>query len=245
MRRVELGELSAVIAGGTDRDGGGQGPVVVLLHGYGAPGDDLVPLFRVLDVPSDVRFVFPAAPLVLDPRVPPALSGRAWWPLDIEELVGIVACGEIESIQRMDPPGMDRARASIESLLASIPEALSAEPSSIVLGGFSQGAMLSVEVALASAVPLAGLVVLSGTLVRKSVWTSRAAARSGLPVLQSHGRSDPIVPFDNAEALRDVLIEGGLSVEWLPFNGAHGIPDSAVERLAAFIRRVTASPSKR
>ena len=59
MRQLKLGTLTAHVTGGTDRDGGGAGPVVVLLHGYGAPGTDLVPLWRELAVPHEVRFVFP------------------------------------------------------------------------------------------------------------------------------------------------------------------------------------------
>ena len=63
MRMERWADLQVRIAGGNDRDGGGSGPVVVLMHGYGAPGDDLVALQRVLTVPRDVRFVFPEAPL--------------------------------------------------------------------------------------------------------------------------------------------------------------------------------------
>jgi phospholipase/carboxylesterase len=243
MRRIELGQLSAVVAGGPDRAGGGDGPVVVLLHGYGAPAEDLVPLFRVLDVPREVRFVFPAAPLVLDQGQPAAFAGRAWWPLDMVELTSIAASGSIERLQAMDPPGLPAACTLVEGFLDALATTLSAKPESIVLGGFSQGAMLAAEVVLSTARPFAGLVVLSGTLMRRPNWAARAPLRRGLPVLQSHGRSDPIVPFANAEALRDLLTEAGLEVEWLPSSGGHGIPDGAVERLAAFIRKTTAEPA--
>ena len=57
MRTLELGGLECRVVGGSDREGGGDGPVVVLLHGFGAPGDDLVPLWRVMDVPRGTRFV--------------------------------------------------------------------------------------------------------------------------------------------------------------------------------------------
>lgn len=243
MRRIELGELSAVVTGGPDRAGGGTGPVVVLLHGYGAPAEDLVPLFRVLSVPHAVRFVFPAAPIVLDDRGPAELAGRAWWPLDMLELQGIAQSRSIARLQVMDPKGLAEARAAVEGLLDAIPSALGGDPASVVLGGFSQGAMLATDVALSTARPLAGLAVLSGTLVRRAAWLAGAPARRGLPVLQSHGRSDPIVPFENAEALRDLLLGAGLDVEWLPSNGGHGIPDGVVERLGVFIQRVTGVPA--
>ena len=48
MRTTTLGQLTVHLTGGTDREGGGDGPLVVLLHGFGAPGTDLVPLWREL-----------------------------------------------------------------------------------------------------------------------------------------------------------------------------------------------------
>ena len=67
MREERLAGLQTVITGGTDGVGGGDGPVVVLLHGFGAPGAALVPLAGALPVPDGTRFVFPAAPLSLAP----------------------------------------------------------------------------------------------------------------------------------------------------------------------------------
>ena len=63
MRDETFGGLRVRLTGGPDRQGGGDGPLVVLMHGFGAPGNDLVPLARVLDVPREVRFAFPEAPL--------------------------------------------------------------------------------------------------------------------------------------------------------------------------------------
>ncbi len=87
MRRETLSGLSVTITGGTDREGGGDGPLVVLLHGFGAPGEDLVPLFRQLNVPSEVRFAFPAAPVDLRAKLGPGYAGgRAWWMIDTAAL---------------------------------------------------------------------------------------------------------------------------------------------------------------
>ena len=60
MRTTTLGQLTVHLTGGTDREGGGDGPLVVLLHGFGAPGTDLVPLWRELRAPPGTRFAFPA-----------------------------------------------------------------------------------------------------------------------------------------------------------------------------------------
>jgi phospholipase/carboxylesterase len=104
-----------------------------------------------------------------------------------------------------------------------------------VLGGFSQGAMLACDVALRSARAPAGLVLFSGAPVDVPSWRQLAPARKGLPVLMSHGRSDPILPFAGGEYLRDLLREAGLSVDFIEWNGGHGIPDGVLERLGPFL----------
>ncbi|MGH7282639.1 MAG: hypothetical protein ACRELY_14020, partial [Polyangiaceae bacterium] len=65
MKQRDFGGLRAILAGGTDREGGGDGSVLVLMHGFGAPGDDLVSLWRVIDAPRGTRFIFPEAPIAL------------------------------------------------------------------------------------------------------------------------------------------------------------------------------------
>jgi phospholipase/carboxylesterase len=107
------------------------------------------------------------------------------------------------------------------------------------MGGFSQGAMLATDVVLRENRDFAGLVVLSGTLLAASEWTPLMPKRKGFSVLQSHGRSDPILPFLVAEKLRDALTSAGASVEFMPFNGGHGIPDGVVNRLGSFVSDVT------
>ena len=109
----------------------------------------------------------------------------------------------------------------------------------LVVGGFSQGAMLSLDVALHTDRPLAGLVLLSGTLIARPEWEPRLPARRGLRVLQSHGRQDPLLPFSVAEQLRDLMAQNGLSVDFIPFHGAHQIPDKVLDRLGAFVGEVT------
>jgi phospholipase/carboxylesterase len=80
MREETIAGLHVRITGGDDREGGGDGPLVVLLHGFGAPGDDLVGLWRQLQVPRETRFVFPEATLALDAAL--FGTGRAWWMID-------------------------------------------------------------------------------------------------------------------------------------------------------------------
>jgi phospholipase/carboxylesterase len=234
MQQRKFGDLTVRLAGGTDREGGGDGPLCVLLHGFGAPGGDLVPLFRALTVPREVRFAFPAAPLVLDPSAPAEHAPRAWWMIDMLRLQSSIR-DEPEKLARQTPAGLDAARSAIEGMLDAFERELNAPREQIVLGGFSQGAMLACDVTLRSARPPAGLVLLSGAPICADDWQQLAPARKGLRVLQSHGRSDPVLPFHGGEWLRDFLQAAGLSVEWVPFGGGHGIPDGVLDRLGAFL----------
>jgi phospholipase/carboxylesterase len=234
MKTTKLGDLDARIAGGTDREGGGDGPVVVLLHGFGAPGDDLVPLWRVLAAPAGTRFVFPAAPVDLGRQY---MGGRAWWRIDVEERMRRQALGEERDLSEV-PDGLDAARGLVDAMLDDAERTLRPPPGKIVLGGFSQGAMLALDTALRSTRPLAGLVLLSGTHVAANEWAPRFETRRALPVFMSHGREDEILPFGVSDGLRALLVAQGLSVDWVPFRGGHGIPPSVVDGVGAFLRRV-------
>ena len=84
--------------------------------------------------------------------------------------------------------------------------------------------MLSCDVMLRTTQPYAGLIQLSGTLLALQEWAPLLQKRKGLPVFQSHGMQDEILPYVGAEALRDTLTHAGLSVEWHSFHGGHEIP---------------------
>jgi phospholipase/carboxylesterase len=229
MRELTLGGLRTRICGGTDREGGGTGPVVILMHGFGAPGTDLVPLWRELSVPHDVRFVFPEAPLELD------FGGRAWWPIDMARLQERFEKSGAERLIAEVPAGIAEARCAVLALLDALERELSLVPETTVIGGFSQGAMLATDVVLRSERPFGALAVLSGTLISHEEWLKLMPARRGLRVLQSHGRADPVLPFAIAERLRDELTAAGLSVQFVPFNAGHGIAAPVLDGLSQLV----------
>ncbi len=235
MRIETFGALRAVVTGGDDGDGSGDGPIVVLLHGFGAPGDDLVPFGRVVAAPPGTRFVFPAAPIDLGHGFGMGES-RAWWHIDMAALDAAMRAGRFRDLAADVPEGMPAARAAMLDALAAIEARLGSAP--MVLGGFSQGAMLATDVALHSTRRLAGLVLLSGTLLAEREWTPRMAQRAGLPVFQSHGTHDPLLPFVGADALRERLEAAGATVDRVSFRGGHEIPPVVLQRLGLFVRRV-------
>lgn len=134
------------------------------------------------------------------------------------------------------PPGMAGARQAAERLL----QAIDIKDDQLLLGGFSQGAMLTTELLTQSSVPAQAAVLLSGTLLSRHNWQSGAAKRKGLPFFQSHGRADPLLPFAAAEQLYKILSDAGLQGEFVPFSGGHEIPGPVLQKLQAFLDRVLA-----
>jgi len=228
MKQQELGGLKTVVTGE------GNGPVVVLMHGFGAPGDDLVSLHRVIAAPAGTRFVFPEAPIALGG---PFGGGRAWWSIDMMQLQRDVMSGNLAAMVDRVPEQLDVSRALVNALLDDIGTKLGTPRSRIVLGGFSQGSMLAMDVALRAEKPLAGVVLLSSTLIAAKEWRPLMPSRKGLPVFQSHGQEDPVLPFEIAEMLRDELIAAKLDVTWIPFRGGHGIPPQVIDGLGPFLQK--------
>lgn len=213
---------------------------VILCHGFGAPGTDLVDLgpalVRAAPALHRVRFYFPAAPLSLGEMG--WGDARAWWLID---MAALQAAGRdekaLQAFRRVEPDGMPAARRALLALVQQVANETGLPLARLALGGFSQGSMLATDVALRLEEAPAGLCILSGTLLLEEVWQGKAKARTSMPVFQSHGRQDPILPFRAAEALRTLLVEAGLSDEFVPFDGGHTITAAVVDRLAAFLAK--------
>lgn len=228
--RIELAGLTTRIVGPSD-----AAITCVLLHGFGAPGDDLVALAGQIQAP--VRLVFPEAPLELG-----GLYGdsRAWWLLDLKRLEDELRRGVPHDRRDEIPDGLAAARDHVIRLLDQLAARLGIADDRLVLGGFSQGAMLSLDVALHRPAPPAGLLLMSGTLIAEAIWRPRLASLAGVPVMVSHGRHDPLLPYHVAEILRDRLGEAGAVVDWQPFLGGHEIPRVAVDAAGRLLRGVAA-----
>lgn len=215
---------------------------VVLLHGFGAPGDDLVALAQYLGPRAPAtRFVFPEAPLELG-----GLYGdsRAWWRLDLARLEAEMRGGGRTDRSAELPEGLPAVREQMLRFLDQLQARFSIGDDQLVLGGFSQGAMLSLDVALHRATPPSALILMSGTLIAESAWAPRMANLKDIPIVMSHGKNDSLLPFSVAETLRDKLTAGGAKVSWQPFNGAHEIPAAVLAAVGDLLHaRATARPA--
>lgn len=204
--------------------GGSGPPSVVLLHGYGSRAEDWVQFEPKLSLPANTRLIYPQAPL----RGP--ISGRrGWWWLNLN---GHVPRGDtFADYSKIHPGGIQVASRLVRDYLKDV------KPP-IILGGFSQGAMTSAEIAFHSDQELAGLILLSGTTVDEEGWAAHFAGRRHLPIFIAHGRKDPVLPFERMERFQARLKALGMNVTWLPFEGDHGIPDEVVAGMSAFIQKV-------
>lgn len=216
---------------------------VVLCHGFGAPGTDLVPLASEIFslqpelTQKKVQFIFPEAPVSMAELG--YGDGRAWWMIDMMALQIAMQTGEFREFRSNEPEGLPEAREILSETLELVKQETGLDWDRIVLGGFSQGSMLTTDITLRMETPPAGLVIYSGTLLNEEVWTKLAPNRKGLSVIQSHGRVDPILPFTGAEALNEMLTEAGLNVEFLPFNSVHTIPLEGLQSLAVMLKKLT------
>ena len=205
---------------------------VVMFHGYGADAFDLLPLSQELTNGRRVRWLFPQG--VLEVPLGFHMMGRAWFPIDIDALNQAMAQGGHRDFARERPPGMNEACMAARAML----DELNIPMGRIVLGGFSQGAMIATESALTGQDAPAGLVAFSGTLMDAPSWRRAAEKRSSVPYVQSHGRMDPILSFTAAESLNQLLRSAGLQGSWIPFDGGHEIPRAALVQVDQLIAKL-------
>ncbi len=186
-------------------------PYVILFHGFGADMNDLESLKEILN-PDDIElnWIFPNG--IFSVPIGPGLTGRAWWPLQLSQLP--------TDWSNYSPPQMTELVPQIMNLIQS----LNIPWNQIILGGFSQGAMLATEIYFqASATPL-GLLSLSGSLIRKDVWTEKSAARKNEKIFLSHGEQDQVLPSGGTQKLIQLLKKQELTIDFVSFQGGHEIP---------------------
>jgi phospholipase/carboxylesterase len=214
-----VGQLDCIV-----REGEDPSKVVVMLHGFGADNSDLAPLADVLDPENEWTFYFPNAPVEVP--IGPAWTGRGWFPISLRELeTGI-------DFTKIRPPGLDLSRKLVSELIFHV------NPKKLVIGGFSQGAMVATDFALEQPEDVHGLLLYSGVLLDQDNWTKRAAALKGKKFIQSHGERDQVIPISGARKLYDILKGAGADGSFISFGGAHEIPMNVLQKSALFLKQI-------
>ncbi len=199
--------------------GGPADSLVVLLHGYGADGHDLIALGgawqRIL---PGTAFVSPHAP---EPCAMSPMGGHQWFP-----------------ITRLEPSemwtGVQSAAPVLEAFLDAELEEHNLTPDRLVLVGFSQGTMMSLHVGLRRAVAPACIVGFSGALTGPEHLPGQIKAKP--PVLLVHGDADQTVPLSAMHMAAQTLGQVGVPVVWHTSHGvAHGIGPDGLELGGRFI----------
>ena len=202
-------------------NGGAADALVVMLHGLGADGNDLIGIAPVwAREMGSVAFASPHAPFPCDM----APFGRQWFSLQSRDPADMLA-------------GIRTAAPMLNAYLNAELERLGLGADKLALVGFSQGTMMSLYTALRRPAPVAGIVGYSGALIAGDLPDDPVAAKP--PVLLVHGTADEIVPFGAMEAAQAGLTSAGVAVESIARPGlGHGIDDVGLGAGAAFLRRV-------
>ncbi len=214
MRELRFGSRAA--ASGKTRS------MVVFVHGYGADGADLLGLADVLgEHLPDTLFLAPDAP----ERCIGGGFGLQWFA--IPWLDG--------SSPALAEAGLDAAAADLNGFLDARLAEAGLAPEALALVGFSQGAMMSLHVAPRRAKAMAGVVAISGRLLRPERLASEAVARP--PVLLLHGDQDPVVPFGDMASAGDALVAAGFDTFGHVMRGTgHGISQDGLGVTLQFLQ---------
>jgi len=196
--------------------GGDPAGALVLFHGRGADEHDLEPLLDALDPGRRLAGLLPRGPLMLPP------GGAHWY------VVRQIGYPDRETFTRSFELASDWLDTQLEA--SGVP------PERAVLGGFSQGAVMSYALGLAAGRPRpAAILALSGFVPRVDGFELDLAARARLPVSISHGSLDPVIGVQWAREARERLSAAGLDVRYREDPIGHAIGPGALVQAKAVV----------
>ena len=187
---------------------------LILMHGRGTSPDDLAPMAQRL--PEGMAAILPQAPFPFPPEMP---FGRAWYGMPPEQ-----------------EEAVRESAGYLKELLDAVTEQDPAKAERVVLGGFSQGGVMALDVGLTYRPRLAGVVCMSGYLFPAS--TLPSSSSDAPPVCITHGREDEVVDVQRARKSRQALEEQGIASEYAEFDIPHTISEESWAFVSNFLQRV-------
>lgn len=193
---------------------------LILFHGRGADELDLIPLLDRLDPERRLIGVAPRGPLALPP------GGAHWY--------------AVRQVGYPDPatfrPTFERASHWLDALAAEIGVPIERT----LLGGFSQGAVMSYALGLARGRPVpAGILALSGFIPTVEGFEPDLSGRRNVPVAIGHGSFDTIIAVEWARRARHLLEDAGLAVTYRESPLAHAIDPRYLLELSHWVAATT------
>jgi phospholipase/carboxylesterase len=196
---------------------------LILLHGRGVDERDLHPMLEELDPDRKLLGLTPGAPIT---NIPP--GGRHWY-----------------VVREVGHPDEETFADSLGQLCRFLDDELRNRGipwERTVIGGFSQGAVVSCAVALGTGRPrAAGLLMMSGFYPMTSGWKMDPGAKRGMPAYVTHGSYDPVIPVAFGGQARDLLEEGGLAVTYRETPMQHGIDFAVIAEIRDWVHSAIAA----
>ena len=219
-REIEGNSLAYILVEPDDFDENQEYPAVVLLHGFGASMRDLVGLAPGIDQ-SGYLYLFPNAPIRMQFEY--GMTGYAWTP----------SGGQ---------PGGEEAATRAEELLAGFfDEAMERHgitEGGMVMGGFSQGGMMTYRFGLRRPEMFAGLVILSGRVTSPEILADNLPEHRNQPIFVAHGTQDAVIGVEAARESKEFLTTQGYSPQYREYNMAHEISQDVMSDLVPWLHNV-------
>ena len=209
----------------SDRKGAAKGTAtsaVIFVHGYGADGADLLGLSDPLapHLPQ-TAFYSPNAP----ERCAGNPFGYQWFPIPWLD-------GSSEALAHA---GMLAASDDLNTFIDQVLAEEALDPAALALVGFSQGTMMSLQVAPRRAKPLAAVVGFSGRLLNPDSLAKEAVSKP--PVFLIHGDADEMVPVSSLPEAAEALQAAGIETYAHVSKGVgHGIAPDGLSLALSFLR---------
>lgn len=201
---------------------------IFIFHGYGASMNDLSGLAPYLDPDKKYDWYFPNGHLGVD--IGMHMQGRAWFPINMEDLQKAMMQGGHRTFADKNPEGLELAlKISYEFI-----DEFSKKYDEIIIGGFSQGSMVTSHL-LNRFNNLKGFICLSGTLLASDKLEESLKKSNPISFFQSHGKDDPVLEYKQAMDLFEFLKLMRLQGEFVSFDGGHEIPLNVIEKCKKYI----------
>ncbi|MDP6376886.1 MAG: dienelactone hydrolase family protein [Pseudomonadales bacterium] len=206
--------------------GDGTTGSVIWMHGLGADATDFEPIVPMLDLNTNLRFVFPNAP-VRPVTINAGMEMRAWYDID----PGAPLSGE-QDIQA--------AADAVAELIEA--EAANGTPyERIALAGFSQGGVIALQLGLSFNERLAGIMALSTYVHDHEHLSDRVSfANIDIPIFMAHGQMDPMIPITRAITSREALLALNYHVQWREYGMGHQVCPEEIRDIAGWLNQVFA-----